>query len=72
MPKPRKMKSETVPALEVNVDEPVIEHVPEPVLKKERKPNPWLEHCKTVKVANEGMKYSEVLKLAKESYKKAD
>lgn len=75
MPKPRKMKTEIIPeqaAIAVNVEEPVTEHIPVPVLKRERKINPWLEHCKIVKQANEGMKYSEVLKLAKESYKKVE
>ncbi len=36
--------------------------------KKERKPNPWLIHVKKVKDENPDMKYSEVLKKAKETY----
>jgi hypothetical protein len=74
MPKPRKtIAPEPVQQeLKVAVEEPVTEHIPAPVLKRERKVNPWLEHCKIVKQANEGMKYSEVLKLAKESYKKVE
>ena len=60
--KPRKPK--------VNVDEPIINDVPEPVMKKDRKPNAWLEHCKQVRAVNQEMRYSDILKLAKESYKK--
>ena len=62
--KPRKPRTP-----KVKVDGP-LEDIPIPVLKRERKVNPWLEHCKSVKLENDGMKYSEVLKLAKESYKK--
>jgi len=36
--------------------------------KKERKPNPWLIHVKGVKAENPDLKYSEVLKKAKETY----
>ena len=34
------------------------------------KPNAWIEHCKHVKAKNPSMLYKDVLKLAKESYKK--
>ena len=36
--------------------------------KKERKPNPWLIYVKEVNDKNPDMKYSEVLKKAKETY----
>ena len=36
----------------------------------QRKANPWMSHVKKVKAANPGMKYSDVLKKAKTSYKK--
>jgi len=36
--------------------------------KKERKPNPWLIHVKEVKAKNPDIRYSEVLKKAKETY----
>ena len=51
--KPRKPRT-----LKVKVDGP-LEDIPIPVLKRERKVNPWLEHCKSVKLENDGMKYSE-------------
>jgi len=37
---------------------------------KQRKPNPWLIHVKKVKADNPNMKFKDVLKKAKESYKK--
>lgn len=65
--KPRKPR---VPKVTVNVDEQVLEDIPPiPVLKRERKMNMWLEHCKQVRQENEGVAYSQILKLAKESYK---
>ena len=42
----------------------------EDVVRKEKKYNPWIEHCKHVKAQNPSMLYKDVLKLAKESYKK--
>jgi hypothetical protein len=39
-------------------------------LKAGKKPNPWLEHVKEFRKANPGLKYSEVLKKAKETYTK--
>ena len=33
-------------------------------------PNPWLEHVKQIRAQNPGMKYKDVLVLAKQSYKK--
>jgi len=33
-------------------------------------PNPWLEHVKKVRAKNKNMPYKDVLKKAKESYKK--
>jgi hypothetical protein len=33
-------------------------------------PNPWLEHVKKVRAKNKNMPYKEVLKKAKETYKK--
>jgi uncharacterized protein YabE (DUF348 family) len=39
-------------------------------LKAGKKVNPWLEHVKQFRQSNPGMKYSEVLKKAKETYKK--
>lgn len=38
--------------------------------KKEKKVNPWLEHCKEVRKNNPSISYKEVLKLAKVSYNK--
>jgi hypothetical protein len=38
--------------------------------KKVRKTNPWLEHVKAVKSKHSGMKYKDVLILAKQSYHK--
>ena len=35
-----------------------------------RKPNAWVEHCKKVQKENAGMKWGDVLKKAKDSYKK--
>jgi myosin heavy subunit len=35
-----------------------------------RKPNPWLEYVKQVKAKNPSMAYKDVMKLAKETYKK--
>lgn len=37
---------------------------------KEKKTNPWVEHCKNVKKEYPEMLYRDVLKVAKESYKK--
>ena len=39
-------------------------------VKKEKKTNAWIEHCKNVKKLHPGMLYCDVLKVAKESYKK--
>jgi hypothetical protein len=39
-------------------------------LKAGKKPNPWLEHVKEFKKSNPAMKYSEILKKAKDTYKK--
>jgi hypothetical protein len=65
--KPRKPRTQKI---KVNVDEPLTEDIPIPILKRERTVNPWLEHCKSVRLENSTMKYSDILKLAKESYKK--
>ena len=35
-----------------------------------KKVNPWLTHVKDFRQSNPGMKYSEVLKKAKDTYKK--
>lgn len=37
---------------------------------KTRKPNPWLVHVKKIKEENPNLKFSEILKLAKGTYKK--
>jgi len=61
---PRKSKV-TNEALNMDDDKPI-----EDVVKKEKKPNPWIEHCRKVKAQNPSMQYKDVLKVAKESYKK--
>ena len=61
---PRKSKV-TNEALHMDDDKPI-----EEVVKKEKKPNAWIEHCKHVKAKNHSMLYKDVSKLAKESYKK--
>ena len=61
---PRKSKV-TNEALNMDDDKPI-----EEVVRKEKKSNPWVEHCKHVKAKNPSMLYKDVLKLAKESYKK--
>ena len=40
-------------------------------VKKIRKINPWIEHCKKVRSENPDIGYKDILKLAKESYKKS-
>lgn len=62
MPRKSKVMLEN---LNMNDDKPI-----EDVVKKEKKPNPWIEHCRKVKAQNPSMQYKDVLKLAKESYKK--
>jgi hypothetical protein len=37
---------------------------------KGKKPNAWLEHVKKFRASNPSLKYSEVLKKAKATYKK--
>ena len=37
---------------------------------KEKKLNPWLQHCKTVKEANPNVSYNTILKMAKDTYTK--
>lgn len=39
-------------------------------IEKIRKPNQWLEHCKGVKLENPDMIHRDILKKAKETYKK--
>lgn len=69
---PRINKKETPVLKEITEEIPQEEHVPEITTKKERKPNPWLEHVKTVRAekVSEGKTYKEVLSIAKASYKK--
>ena len=62
------------------IDEPIeevsqVKDVPQkdvvaPKIKKERKENKWITHCRTVKVDNPDLSYRDILKLAKESYVK--
>jgi len=57
--------------LTANVD--AVKFQPDPVRPiggSVKKTNPWLDHVKTVKDANPGLAYKEVLKKAKETYKK--
>ena len=61
---PRKSKV-TNEALIMDDDKPI-----EDVFRKEKKSNPWIEHCRCVKAKNPSMLYKDALKLAKESYKK--
>jgi len=62
---PRKAKPRTTDEVQ-SVDNINTDETP----KKERKINAWIQHCKKVKKENESMLYKDVLKLAKESYKK--
>jgi hypothetical protein len=50
----------------IPVPEPAVVAVP----KKVRKPNPWLEYTKKIKLENPDKTYKEVLSIAKLSYKK--
>lgn len=78
--KPRKPKNVVAPVAVEPVSEPVsVEPVSpakeEPktiIVKKERKPNKWIRHCKDVQTENPGLSYRDVLKLAKESYSKSE
>ena len=40
------------------------------VEKKEKKHNPWIVHCMKVKQENPSVAYRDILKMAKETYKK--
>ena len=62
MPRESEITNES---LNMDDDKPI-----EDVVKKEKKPNAWIEHCKHVKAQNPSMQNKDVLKLAKESYKK--
>jgi len=42
----------------------------EDIVLPKKKTNAWIEHCKSVKKLHPDMLYCDVLKLAKESYKK--
>ncbi len=42
------------------------------IMEDKKKTNPWLVHLMKIKSENEGMKFSEVMKLAKQSYKKKE
>ena len=42
----------------------------EEVVKKEKKHNPWIVHCMKVKQENPNVAYRDILKMAKETYKK--
>lgn len=78
--KPRKPKKVVAPVSIEPTSEPVsIEPASEPVsepktvvVKKEKKPNKWIKHCKDVQSENPGLSYRDVLKLAKESYSKSE
>lgn len=62
--KTRGRKPKVVPA-------PVVADEPKMVtVKKERRPNDWILHCKKVQEKNPGVSYREVLKMAKLSYSK--
>lgn len=78
--RPRKPKNMVAPIV---VEKPVppvppvepVSVVEEPktvVVKKERKPNKWIRHCKEVQSKNQGLSYRDVLKLAKETYSKSE
>ena len=62
MPRKSKVTNETP---NMDDDKPI-----EDVVKKEKQPNAWIEHCKHVKAKNPTVLCKDVLKLAKESYKK--
>ena len=61
---PRKFKV-TNEALNMDDDKPI-----EEVVKKEKKHNPWIVHCMKVKQENLSVAYRDILKMAKETYKK--
>ena len=56
---------------EIITDEITTADIPKISTKKERKPNPWIEHVKAVRAekSSEGKTYKEVLSIAKASYK---
>ena len=62
MPRKSKVTNET---LNMDDDKPI-----EEVVKKEKKHNPWIVHCMKVKQENPNVAYRDILKMAKETYKK--
>ena len=71
----KKTTTKTVPSTELEVKEPQLEPQlePEQVVaekKKKRSPNVWVEHCQKVHAKDKTKTFKEVLKTAKETYKK--
>lgn len=78
----RPRKSDVVNPQDHQQPEPVVETPPEPIpkpivihepiVKKARKVNRWIEHCTEVKnrPENAGISYREILKIAKVDYQK--
>lgn len=70
--RPRKVVNTDSPA-PVVVAEQIPTKEPEPIVeekKKERKVNPWVEHCSNVRARpeNQGKSYRDILKIAKLDY----
>lgn len=59
-----------VEQIQIKEPEPMVQPEPVEVKKKERKVNPWVEHCSTVRARpeNQGKSYRDILKIAKLDY----
>ena len=75
--RPRKVVNTDSPApvvaeqIQIKEPEPMVQPEPEEeVKKKERKVNPWVEHCSNVRARpeNQGKSYRDILKIAKLDY----
>jgi hypothetical protein len=69
----KKTTTKTSPEPEVKEPQPEPQPEPEPVVaekKKKRSPNVWVEHCQKVHAKDKTKTFKEVLKTAKETYKK--
>jgi len=65
----KRPKPVVAPPPSPSTDEPRVPQTA-PVVKKERKPNPWLAHTKAVQAQHPDKTYTEILSIAKLSYKK--
>ena len=71
----KKTTTKTSPEPEVKEPQPEPQPQPEPEQvvaekKKKRSPNVWVEHCQKVHAKDKTKTFKEVLKTAKETYKK--